>query len=732
MDLKRGKTGRKWHISFLAMLVLFLCAFFLRQPVYAEVGTDDETTAEGPAGTIDETAPEETEPEEPQYHEAVTIPLSSPFTYGSITEDTELVFVTGEEKPINIRGGAGTDFPAVGYTQKWQSFRLLGLETDNGGKTWYKVLIELETESYEGYLSSSVSRSVTLSAAGDAYANYLILMGFPESYATRLSRVHSQYPKWFFVPDFTGLEWSDAFYAEANPDHSVGISLVYMASALSSYMSMKHNNFDWENNTWRLYDSGGWTLASDELVAFYLDPRNFLTTSDNSIFLFLNLQYDGTQTEEGVRKIVQGTFMEDGKHKYGETFSYPAELLRIGREEGVSPYYLAATIRQEIGPVGSGSVSGSFQGNLYYFSGIYNYYNIGAFSHDGMVPVESALKWASTKPSGSNPYNRPWDERIKALAGGAKYFVYNYIGRGQNTFYYKKFNMVGESPYTHQYMTNVAGAYSEATYFGRAYDAGARDAILSFDIPIYNNMPEQACPRPTKNGNPNTRLKSLTAGDAVISPALNVNDTDYSAAVFASSVTISAETIDANARVDGTGTFELAEGENIITLTVTAQNGDVREYHMSIWYEELGDVTPETEYTVQDERISGIAPGTNAGTFKEGIRFAEGVNWILAEDDGQEKTDDALMKTGDRIQILSSNGVVCFSYTVLIYGDVNGDGMINISDLIKVRNHILGDNPLTDVFALAGNVNRDSYINISDLIKIRNHILGETPLSQAD
>ena len=60
VDLKRGKTERKWHISFLAMLVLFLCAFSLRQPVYAEVGTDDETTAEGPAGTIDETAPEET------------------------------------------------------------------------------------------------------------------------------------------------------------------------------------------------------------------------------------------------------------------------------------------------------------------------------------------------------------------------------------------------------------------------------------------------------------------------------------------------------------------------------------------------------------------------------------------------------------------------------------------------------------------------------------------------
>ena len=758
MNRMAGKRKRNGLVSCILLLAAFLCLCFLKVPALADISSAEvtqegnpavgtaaeinetetpaenptqESTAAGEETGTEETAPPETDPE-PLYHDAVDIPLSSPFTYGSITEDTALVFVTGEQTPINIRGGAGTEFPVVGRTRKWQSFRQLDTVIDSSGKIWYKILVELETESYEAYISSQVSQSVLLSAEGDSFVNYLILMGFPESYASRLSTVHATYQNWFFIPHFTGLEWSDALYAEANPDSAVGISLVYMTTGPSSYRSMKHDNFDWLANSWKPYDSGTWTLASDELVAYLLDPRNFLNPNDNSIFLFLNLQYDGTQTVEGVQKIVRGSFMEDGKHKYGETFSYPSELMRIGQELGISPYYLASTILQEVSAGGSGSVSGSYQGNLHYYSGIYNYYNIGAFTHGGMTAVESGLQWASATPSASaNAYNRPWNDRIKALEGGARYFVYNYIGRGQNTFYFKKFNVVGDTPYTHQYMTNVVGAYSEAVYFGRAYDAESREAILSFDIPIYNNMPAQVCPRPTKDGNPNTRLKSLTVGDAVLTPALNVSDTQYSASVFTGSVSITAETIDANASVAGCGTFELTEGENLIPITVTAQNGDTREYSLSLWYEDPGDLAPVTDYTVQDDIISGIEPGTVVSAVKENIHFQDR-SWILTAADGEERADDALVQTGDRIQLLSSKGTVLYTYTILIYGDVNGDGKINISDLIKVRNHILKENPLTDVFELAGNVNRDSSINISDLIKIRNHILGENPIPQKD
>ena len=200
-------------LSFLVMLMLLLCVFFRMTPAKAETvppdqppasGEEKETTTAadpqtGPEEPGESTPEETTGPEAPAYHEEVTIPLSSPFSYGSLTEDTELVIVTGEETPVNVRGGAGADFPVVGRTRKYQTFRKLGEELSADGRVWFKVLIELEEESFEGYISSLVSRSFTLSAEGDPYAAYLEELGFPASYAYRLSAVHAKYPKWFFL-----------------------------------------------------------------------------------------------------------------------------------------------------------------------------------------------------------------------------------------------------------------------------------------------------------------------------------------------------------------------------------------------------------------------------------------------------------------------------------------------------------------------------------------------------
>ena len=130
-----------------------------------------------------------------------------------------------------------------------------------------------------------------------------------------------------------------------------------------------------------------------------------------------------------------------------------------------------------------------------------------------------------------------------------------------------------------------------------------------------------------------------------------------------------------------------------------------------------------TSYTVQGDLISGIEPGISAAEFKENISFADGVNWILSAADGEEKTDDKLMQTGDRIQILSPNGVVWQTYTILIYGDVNGDGMIDIFDLVGVRNHIIQTAELAEISFLAGDVNRDGTVDIFDLVGVRNHII---------
>ena len=64
-------------------------------------------------------------------------------------------------------------------------------------------------------------------------------------------------------------------------------------------------------------------------------------------------------------------------------------------------------------------------------------------------------------------------------------------------------------------------------------------------------------------------------------------------------------------------------------------------------------------------------------------------------------------------------------------GDVNGDGVINISDYTLVRLHILGLKPIPDYLQAAADVNGDGQINISDYTLIRLHILGLKPIEGA-
>ena len=146
-----------------------------------------------------------------------------------------------------------------------------------------------------------------------------------------------------------------------------------------------------------------------------------------------------------------------------------------------------------------------------------------------------------------------------------------------------------------------------------------------------------------------------------------------------------------------------------------------------------GDI-PEslsTDYTITaDKRVTGLRFGTTAAKFIEQLGLSPSMRCTVVNADGTEKAADAEMRTGDSVKILGQNGEVYLDGTVLLYGDVNGDGLLRMSDLIKVRNHVLGTNPLSGIFLEAADCNHDGYIRMSDLIKIRNEVLGTGTIVQ--
>lgn len=353
------------------------------------------------------------------------------------------------------------------------------------------LIIALVTglENYAGIVDTTVK-------AADAFETSI--NGFPASYKTYLRKLHNKYPNWKFVPDNTGVDFFTAVENEASHNRSL------IENAYSKYLkSNLAGDYNAYTGKYIAKDGASWVSASKNCVAYFMDPRNFL--DENHIYMFEQLAYDSSsQTQAGVEAILQGSFMYknnigyiDTAGKYQTTNTlYSAQIMTAAKNAKVSAYHIASKILQEIGSKAnskyagmgaSGSVTGTYSKT---YTGIYNFYNIGATSSAN--PIANGLKWAK---SGST-YQRPWNTPEKSILGGAQYLGEKYINAGQNTMYLQRFNVKSNgtySIYTHQYMTNISGAASEAASTADAYQSlGIAAHAKTFVIPVFNNMPNES------------------------------------------------------------------------------------------------------------------------------------------------------------------------------------------------------------------------------------------------
>ena len=483
--------------------------------------------------------------------------------------------ITGASS-LNIRSGPGTSYDNVMADDNTKitlpngyNVSIVGEAYDNERNLWYKISFTYRNATYEGYAMATYIKERNSVGSESNFEEYLTQQGFPESYKEKLRTLHSAHPKWIFEAFHTGLEWQRTVNAESE----VGKNLI-QNNVISSWKSMENGAYNWDTNTWVVFDGADWVAASKELITYYLDPRNFL--DESNIFMFETLSYDNSyQTASGVQSILSGSFMSgtytdtDGwSGSYAEAFIYAAE------QSGVSPYHLASRSLQELSPSGSSSVSGTVSG----YEGYYNFYNIGATSSSN--PILNGLAFAKQY---NDTYFLPWNAKWKAIAGGAIYLGKRYINVGQDTLYLQKFNVQGSSPYTHQYMTNVQAASSEAKKMAVAYgNTGDREIV--FKIPIFENMPNTISPLPTGSGSSVAVLSELSIKGYTLTPTFNKNVTEYDLVLneIISSVEVSAKAADSSSSVSGTGTHKLQEGSNNIKIVVTAPSGNTTTYTIHI------------------------------------------------------------------------------------------------------------------------------------------------------
>ena len=97
--------------------------------------------------------------------------------------------------------------------------------------------------------------------------------------------------------------------------------------------------------------------------------------------------------------------------------------------------------------------------------------------------------------------------------------------------------------------------------------------------------------------------------------------------------------------------------------------------------------------------------------------------------DGDKLEGNDLVGTETTIKLFDENNQIVMEYTVILYGDVNGDGKINSVDLLVLQRHILEIQKLEGALWKAGNVRRNGKNpNSVDCLLIQRHILGISPL----
>ena len=687
-----------------------------------------------------------------------------------------------EGSVLRVRSDPSTDSEILENLPRGTVVQIYG-ETSVGNIVWYYVEypVPIDGEGGEikryGYCSSEYVKLVT-KADDPAFEKKLDEQKFPENYRAYLRVLHALHPNWIFNSFNPGITWKELIDGEMYGNRS----LISVSGNPTSWFRFTPDNYRFEADEWVRESGGEKTFASEELIAFYADPRNFL--NDRHVFQFELLTFnENVAKTEYVNKVLSGTFMDNAlipggdDDNNGKDITYAEAFLKLGRELNVNPLMLATRVRQEQGSGKSEQITGHVSG----YEGYYNFFNIEASGTTAADVLKSGMEEAK-KEGWTSPY--------LAIKGGSIKFANNYVLKGQDTLYLQRFDVDDSyfGRYWHQYMQNTKAAAKECLNVRGSYvDSGLIDSTFVFKIPVYNDMPSISGKLPWNTGNVNNRLKSLTVSGATLSPSFSHGTFSYITKVSntVKSVTITATPFNSREKVSGAGTLNLTESETTVNVSVKSEYGVTQVYKIIIQKTEPSTPTasptanPTIKPTVKPTATPTVTPTAKptptptakptptpvVSSYKTTLSWSYNQNIdkdliynipegstvkavksqftltaatiSVTDKDGNELPDNAVIATNHRINIISTTTKNAIKkFTVVIFGDVNGDGRISSLDFVLVKRHVWDISKLSGVYLIAGcssqkSVSGMSSINSLDFVYIKRHVWAISKISQA-
>ena len=124
-----------------------------------------------------------------------------------------------------------------------------------------------------------------------------------------------------------------------------------------------------------------------------------------------------------------------------------------------------------------------------------------------------------------------------------------------------------------------------------------------------------------------------------------------------------------------------------------------------------------TKYKVDGNYIINIKPETKVSEVKNDVKSNR--EYEIQKTDGTKLTENDIVATGYKVKFATGE-----AYEIVVNGDVSGDGKITITDIAKIKKHIIILEKLTGAYLKAGDVNENDTVTVTDLAKIKKVIIG--------
>ena len=114
-------------------------------------------------------------------------------------------------------------------------------------------------------------------------------------------------------------------------------------------------------------------------------------------------------------------------------------------------------------------------------------------------------------------------------------------------------------------------------------------------------------------------------------------------------------------------------------------------------------------YELDGNYITRILPQTSVRDLKNNL---DSESIVVKTANGEALDDDKFVGSGMTLEINGNN------YTASVVGDLDGNGIITITDFIKLRHYMTNIITLEDWYVKAGDINNDGNISITDLSQL--------------